>query len=310
MTKDTQALLVLVAASVVALIGVAMLAGTLSRRAELVGRGGEGLDDGRSAGITYELDLQLRRTGVGGRLNRWLSACGSPLKAIDFVLIVAAVMAVLFLFLLLFVGWQPSAIAAIAIGWIGAKTWGERRRARRTEAFIQQLPELARTLSNGASAGLSMSGAVTLAARESSEPASTELGTVVEELRLGRSMDEALAELRQRLPSREVSVLVTTLIIQQRSGGDTVKALGELAETLEARKDLRREVKTLLAGTVYTSYLIAGMGVGTLVLMNAITPGVLREMTSSLVGIIAFSVAGILWAVAFVLIRNMTKIEL
>jgi tight adherence protein B len=49
--------------------------------------------------------------------------------------------------------------------------------------------------------------------------------TVVEQLQLGQPLDAALESLRERLPSREVSVLMSTLTIQQRAGGDTVRAL-------------------------------------------------------------------------------------
>ena len=39
-----------------------------------------------------------------------------------------------------------------------------------------------------------------------------------------------------------------------------MRALSELAATLDARKDLRREVTTLLSGVVFTSYVVAGVG--------------------------------------------------
>ena len=104
-------------------------------------------------------------------------------------------------------------------------------------------------------------------------------------------------------------MLVTTIAIQQRAGGDTVHALQELSDTLEARKDLRREVRTLLSGSVFTSYLVAAMGVGTIILLNVVSPGVLREMTTSLIGLAAFFVAGVLWTIAFVLIKQTTKVD-
>ncbi len=310
MSQSAQALAALAVTLSVTFAAITILVSGYSRRAELVVRGGDGGREANRGRWAEALDLRLRRTGPGSKLSRWLQACGSPVNLLEFVGIIAAATVVSALFLLLFVGLIPAVVVACALCVAGGRAWGERRRGQRTEAFIQQLPELARTLSNGASAGLSMAGAVTLAARESSDPAATELGVVVQELRLGKPLTEALDELRSRLPSREVAVLVTTLAIQQRAGGDTVKALGELSETLEARKDLRREVRTLLAGTVYTSYLVAVMGVGTLVLLNVISPGVLREMTSQPLGIAAFVVAGLLWAIGFTLIRSMTKVEL
>ena len=82
---------------------------------------------------------------------------------------------------------------------------------------------------------------------------------------------------------------MTTLIIQQRAGGDTVRALSELGQTLEARKDLLREIRTMLSGAVFTSYLVAMMGAGTLVLVNLISPGIMTELTTTLPGILALS---------------------
>ena len=87
---------------------------------------------------------------------------------------------------------------------------------------------------------------------------------------------------------------MTTLIIQQRAGGDTVRALSELGQTLEARKDLLREIRTMLSGAVFTSYLVVGIGVAAILAINAMSPGVMREMTTTLVGHRALAVAGTL----------------
>ena len=67
-----------------------------------------------------------------------------------------------------------------------------------------------------------------------------------------------MENLGERLPSRELSVLVSTLAIQQRSGGDLVRALSDMAATLEARRETQREVKTLMAGA--TATLLRGHG--------------------------------------------------
>jgi tight adherence protein B len=102
---------------------------------------------------------------------------------------------------------------------------------------------------------------------------------------------------------------MTTIVIQQRAGGDTVKALGELASTLDARKDLRREISTLLSGVVFTSYIVAGIGGATILLVNGISPGVTKEMTSSALGLAGLFVASVLWTIAFVLIRRTTRVH-
>ena len=102
---------------------------------------------------------------------------------------------------------------------------------------------------------------------------------------------------------------MTTIVIQQRAGGDTVRALGELAATLDARKDLRREITTLLSGVVFTSYVVAGIGGGTILLINLISPGVTQRDDDSALGIAGLVVAGVLWTIAFVLIRRTTRMD-
>jgi tight adherence protein B len=308
-TRDTEALLLLVVVLVLALAGIATLLAGSTRRAELVLRGGESLDDPDARRILDALDTRLKRTGSGQRLSLWLQAAGAPMAPIDLVGIVLAATVVAVLLLLLVVPLVPAIVIALGITIGGARFLGERRRRERSEAFIVQLPELARTLSNASAAGLSMAGAIQLAAREIADPAGREMRNVVQEMRLGRSLEDAMERLRERLPSRETAVLVTTIAIQQRAGGDTVHALQELSDTLEARKDLRREVRTLLSGSVFTSYLVAGLGVGTVLLLNVVSPGVLREMTTSLIGLASFAVAGLLWLIAFVLIRQTTRVD-
>jgi tight adherence protein B len=126
---------------------------------------------------------------------------------------------------------------------------------------------------------------------------------------VGQPLDAALESLRERLPSREVAVLISTLVIQHRAGGDTVQALAELSATLDARKDLLREVRTLMAGAVFNSWAVAGLGGAVLLLLNGIDSNILREMTSSVVGLLALLVSGTLWGLAFVLVRRTTRVE-
>ena len=309
MERDAQALLLLVAVLLLALVGVATYVSGAARRAELASRGGPGDEEGGLRRLLRRLDVRLRRTERGRRLSTWLSSGAVPLAPVEFLLGVAGATVVLSLGATLFLPRLMALIVAVACAVGAARAWVEQRRARRRDQFVAQLPDVARLLANGASAGLSLPAAIQLAARELDDPAATEMRTVIEELRVGRPVDEALDSMRRRLPSRELGVLMTTLVIQQRAGGDTVRALNELGHTLEARKDLIREIRTLLSGAVFTSYLVVGIGVATILLMNVMSPGVMREMATSLAGVATLIFVGTLWAIAFVLIRRTTKVD-
>ena len=309
MTSASWAMVVLMVAGVFGLLGLWQLLAGTSRRAELAARGRAGGADGGGRSLVRALDARLRRTRSGQRLGSWLLGAGVKISPVEFLgLVMSGGLAAFVVFSFLFAP-VIALIAAAAGAVFVARGLIERRRGNRRDAFVAQLPEVARMLSNGAAAGLSMQQAVRMASRELADPAGAELKRVIEEIQVGRSVEDALDALADRLPSREVAVLMTTITIQQRAGGDTVRALGELAATLEARKDLRREIKTLLSGVVFTSYVVAGIGGATILMINAISPGVTQDMTGSALGLAGLVVAMFLWAIAFVLIRRTTKVD-
>jgi tight adherence protein B len=70
-----------------------------------------------------------------------------------------------------------------------------------------------------------------------------------------------------------------------------------------------REVRTVMAGAVYTSYIVPLVGVGALFVLNAVNSRTLSRMTSQPAGIAALVVAGILYGFGWVAIKRTTRIE-
>ncbi|WP_327184864.1 type II secretion system F family protein [Streptomyces sp. NBC_01334] len=254
------------------------------------------------------LDRRLRRTETGRRLELKLAATGLDVTPGEFFVYMLAAVAGLWL-----IGQATLApffgpIAGLLGVWAAWQflNW---QRQKRIEKFINQLPELARILANATHAGLALRTAIGMAAEELEAPAGEELGKVANQLAVGHSMDDALGELADRLPSRELVVLVTTLVLSNRAGGQVVGALRNLTETLEERKETRREVRTQLSQVNMTSYAVPALGVGALFLMNSVEDGTLDRMTGSAVGQACVIIAFGLYAVGFVLIRRMSRID-
>jgi tight adherence protein B len=306
MSALTKAEILLGVVAVVGLYGMWLLVSTSARRSLLVERGGVELRRRRS--LAEALDARLLRTERGADLAGKLRSAGTQLTPSRYVGAVAG--GVLGVFAVASLLFPPllAIVAALMVPW-GGSAWLGRRLARRNENFINQLPEIARLLSNGASAGLSMPAAIELAAKEIEAPAREELQGVLDEVHFGRSLDEALESLARRLPSREVGVLMSTLIIQQRAGGDLVRALQDLSSTLDMRRETLREVRTLMAGAVFTSYIVPLLGVGALLMLNSINSKTLPRMTSSPIGIAALVVSGTLYALGSLAIRRITRVE-
>ncbi|MEU9988495.1 type II secretion system F family protein [Streptomyces sp. NPDC048045] len=295
---------------VLAVVGAHTYASGRAQRAELVDRlsqTGAVPASGRRRRFR-NLDRRLRRTALGRRLELRLAATGLDVTPGEFFVYMLAAVAALWV-----IGQATLApffgpIAGLLGVWAAVQflNW---QRQKRIERFINQLPELARILANATQAGLALRTAIGMAAEELEAPAGEELAKVADQLAIGHSLDDALGELADRLPSRELVVLVTTLVLSNRAGGQVVSALRNLTETLEERKETRREIRTQLSQVTMTSYAVPVLGIGALFLMNGVKSGALDRMTGSPVGQACVIIAFGMYAVGFVLIRRMSRID-
>ena len=298
------AVLVAVLAGVILLlVGIRELGSVAARRRALV----TSVVDETGGARFAAWDRRFRATRLGRWVVSQLLLAGEERRSPLLVASIAAGGGVAVGWLLA-VGLAPVfGLLGLAAMFYGMRAWLARAKDRRNEAFIAQMPELARVLSNATSAGLSIASAITVAGHELSEPAGPELARVSSRMRFGDSLETAMAELETRLPSREVSVLVSTLLVSARSGGSLVSALRDIADTLDQRKEIRREVRTTLAQSTSTGYLVIAMGFGLLFLLNLIQPGTVSAMTQSWVGRAALVVGSSLFVLGFLTIRRMTR---
>lgn len=254
------------------------------------------------------LDRRVRRTRWGRRLAGRLAATGTNLTPGQFTAAAVGVVGGAWVVAAVVLAPFFGPIAALLTGWMVASFVGWRRRVR-TERFIAQLPELSRVLANAAQAGLALRTAVGMAAEELEAPAGEELKKVADAMALGHSTEDALGELQDRLPSRELVVLVSTLVLSSRAGGSLVESLRNLTVTLEERKETRREVRTQMSQVTVTAYTVPAIGLGSLLLLNQIMPGSLSALTGSTTGRVAVLIALGMYVVGWIMIRRMSRID-
>lgn len=254
------------------------------------------------------LDRRLRATRLGRRIDRKLAITGMALSPGEYVAYALATL--LALYLTIAAVFAPFfGVLAVLAGLWGADAFLNWQRQRRTEAFINQLPELTRVLANATQAGLALRTAIAMAADELDDPAGEELRKVADQLAVGHSLDDALGDLADRLPSRELVVLVTTLVLSNRAGGQVVSSLRNLTGTLDERKETRREVTTLLSQVKVTAFALPLLGLGFLLMINGMNPGALDKMTGSFVGQVGSVIAFALYTAGFVMIRRLSKVR-
>ena len=307
MNSPALLLLATLLVAAVFIAGVRDLAGVLTERSRLYDLILAEDDAPQATGFS-KLDAGFRRTRIGRWVSTHLVLAGIKRPPLQ-VAMLTTVAAVLFALILDKLLAPAFGVLGLALAVQGLRVFLRRARDRRREAFILQMPELARVLANATGAGLSIRTAVSIASDELAEPASEELSRVARAMQFGDSLENGLIGIHDRLPSREIQVLVSTLLVSSRSGGSLVSSLRDIADTLEARKETRREIRTTLAQATLTGYMVAAMGLLMLVMLNTINSGTVEKMTTSPVGQVALVVAGGLYGLGLFLIRRITRIE-
>lgn len=255
------------------------------------------------------LDRAIIRSRWGARMQAAALMSGFRLSPSQFLLVTAVVCLAVGFILGSMLSWLLFPVGMYG-GYLVVRTRLRRQREKRKENFIALMPELARTLSNASSAGLSIRTSVAIAAEELADPARAELRTVADEINLGVPLDTAMSNLEKRLPSRELAILVSSLVVSARSGGALVTALRDISETLDTRKEVRREIRTIYSQTVATAYAVLGVGALSLFLLEAINSGTVDAMLRSPLGQGVLVFAVIVYSAAIWAVRRMTRVEL
>src|SRR5581483_10604289 len=152
---------------------------------------------GRATGLLKGLVTRSRLEHPAARL---IDRSGVEMSPETFVLAAAAVAAFAFLVVLLAAGAGAAVAAALVaacVPWLVLEVRGRRR----SRAFERQLPEILDTLGASLRAGHGFDQALQSLAVDIAEPAGRELRRVVAALQLGRSVDESLGELGNRIKS-------------------------------------------------------------------------------------------------------------
>ncbi|MBA3243650.1 MAG: type II secretion system F family protein [Actinobacteria bacterium] len=151
---------------------------------------------------------------------------------------------------------------------IGVVWWKARRRLM---ALDDQLPDVLTTLAASLKAGHSFRQGIQAVVDEGHPPASEEFKRVLTETSLGRPIDDALAEMAERVGSENLSFVITSVTIQRQVGGSLAGIFDMVAETVRNRQQFARKIRSLTASGKMSAYVLLGLPffiAGALTLMN------------------------------------------
>ena len=182
--------------------------------------------------------------------------------------------------------------------------------SRRRDKFLGKFPEGMDLMVRGLRSGLPVSETVKTVGTEIENPIGIEFRRVVDDLQLGRTMEEALWRAADRIGLTEFRFFVVCISVQRETGGNLGETLANLSDILRKRRAAKLKIKALSSEARFSAYLIGAlpfiMG-GILYLMN---PGYIGKLFTEPAGITMLAVGGTWLTIGFGVMAKMVRFEI
>jgi tight adherence protein B len=238
----------------------------------------------------------LRKTVVGATENAFanvkqfralqelLTRADLPLLAAE--LLYVALGCAIFVALVATVAGAPALVTLLLMAVAGGAPigWVAMRARKRIKAFDNQLADLLITIAASLKAGHSFRHAIQSVVEEGAEPAAKEFRRVLTETRLGRPMDEALAEMADRIGSKNLSFVLNAVTIQRQIGGSLAGLFDMVAETVRQRQQFVRKIRGLTAMGRMSAYVLLGLPFAMSIMISLISPSYMSPLWHTTAG--------------------------
>ena len=241
-------------------------------------------------------------------VDRWLAQAGMTMPAVKFLALIILLTGAGAGLAALWCGGLLTILCAFAAGALPVANVVIERK-RRLATFSQQLPYVLDFLRSALSAGHTLLRGVQMATENSPEPIATELRLVVDQIRLGSSLPEALDNMFRRAPEESLGFLVAAVRVQSDVGSSISEILDRVTDTIRDRQRLQQEIRTLTAQTRMSGMIVAALPFLLLLFFTLIRPSYTRPLFHDPLGIRMLEGAIVLDAVAMLVIRRMMQVD-
>lgn len=185
--------------------------------------------------------------------------------------------------------------------------WRKRRRLLR---FNEQLEDALTAMGSALKAGFSINQALDIIAQENRPPISFEFRLLVQEIRLGVSVDDALGKMVDRMQSDDLELVATAIITARQTGGELTVIFQRLSEMIRERLRIEGRLRALTAQGKLQASVIGAMPFLLMFMMSYAAPAMMDAFFSSMIGVALIVGASIIVIIGFFVIKKITTIDI
>ncbi|RLL47154.1 type II secretion system protein [Oceanobacillus piezotolerans] len=200
-------------------------------------------------------------------------------------------------------------IVGFLIGYQLPALWLTTKEKKRIKEFNNGLPGMITSMVGSLRAGFSLPQSLQMVADESYSPIKEEVELVLKKMRYGTSLEDALLEWKERIPSEDLELMVEAIVIQRQVGGNLAFLLDKIVETIRGRAKIQNQIKTLTAQGRLSGIIISLLPAVLGLIIYFMNPSYIGMLFTNPIGI-GMLVAGVVGGIiGFIFIRKITTIE-
>jgi tight adherence protein B len=183
-------------------------------------------------------------------------------------------------------------------------------RKQRLRKFNEQLEDALLSMSSSLKAGFSINQALEVIAEENRHPISFEFNLLIQELRLGVTLETALDNMSRRLDCPDFELVAVSILTARQTGGELTATLERLAGVIRERVRITARIRALTAQGRMQAVIIALMPFALFFAMMNIVPDMMTSFFSTVAGVLSLLAVIILVVIGFLTIRKITNIDI
>lgn len=255
------------------------------------------------------LEDMVSHRGFGASIQTDLARADLKLRVAEFMVVSFLSVLAFFLLARLIFGSDLLGLAFAIIGFFVPRVYVNIRKARRLNAFNDQLGDTITLLANSLRSGFTIVQSMKTAAEQLPEPIASEFLRVTQEIGLGLHYEEALNNMLRRMPSDDLDLLVTAVNIQGKVGGNLAEILDTIGHTIRERVRIKGEIRVLTAQQMISGYILTSLPVILGLVLYMINKTYIGRLFSDPCGWIMLGVSALMVTGGFLIIRKIVNIE-
>ena len=181
---------------------------------------------------------------------------------------------------------------------------------KRIEKFDEQLIDGLGMLSNSLQAGLSLLQGLQVIVKNMPNPIAQEFALVLSEHSLGTTIDDALVNLANRVPSEDLSMVVNSITILRETGGNLSETFDTMTDTIRERKKINGKIKAMTSMGIAQGTMMIGFPYVLAFAFYSLNPTGMKLFVTTKLGWFLIIVALILQGIGAYVIKKIVTIDI